>query len=150
MRANGINTQTASQIITENVWFSRNFDPYVNRINDLPFDHHTYAGLIAPRGLLIIENTGIDWLGPQSNWGCMKTANKIWQALGVADNMGVSQVGGHNHCQFPSNQQNDLNAFVNKFLRGQSANTNILRTDGANQLGFNDADWIDWTVPTLS
>ncbi|CAA7270048.1 unnamed protein product [Cyclocybe aegerita] len=28
--------------------------------------------------------------------------------------------------------------------------SNVIKTDGANGLGFVDADWIDWTVPTLS
>ncbi|KAF9482459.1 hypothetical protein BDN70DRAFT_904682 [Pholiota conissans] len=149
MLASGINTQTASEIVGENVWFSTNFANYVKQIPVLPFDHHLLAALIAPRALLIIDNTGIDWLGPESVWGCMKTANKIWQALGVPDKMGVSQVGNHNHCAFPSSEQPDLDAFINKFLKGQNTNTNIVKTDGANSLGFVDSDWIDWTVPTL-
>ncbi|KAF9033814.1 hypothetical protein BJ165DRAFT_1356968 [Panaeolus papilionaceus] len=150
MLASGINTQTASEIVGENVWFSKNFEPYVRSINNLPFDHHLLAALVAPRALLVIDNTSIDWLGPRSVFGCMKTANKIWQALGVADHMGVSQVGNHNHCAFPSNEQSDLDAFVNKFLKNQSTNTNIVKTDGANQVGFVDSEWIDWSVPTLS
>ncbi|KAF8066890.1 hypothetical protein FPV67DRAFT_1214294 [Lyophyllum atratum] len=145
----GTNTQTASEIVGENVWFSTAFNQYVNQVPNLPFDHHMLSALVAPRALLIIDNTGIDWLGPQSVWGCQKTANKIWQALGAADSMGVSQVGNHNHCAFPSSEQGDLDAFVNKFLKGQNTNTNIVKTDGANGLGFNDATWIDWTVPTL-
>ncbi len=64
--------------------------------------------------------------------------------------MGVSQVGNHNHCAFPSNEQSDLDAFVNKFLNDQSTNTNILKTDGANNLGFVESQWVNWQVPTLS
>ena len=63
--------QTARQIITENVWFSTLFNPYVTRVNDLPFDHHLLAGLIAPRGLYVIEHSSIAWLGPRSAYGCM-------------------------------------------------------------------------------
>jgi len=150
MLANGVNTQTASEIVGENVWFSTAFAQYANQVPMLPFDHHMLAALVAPRALLIIDNTGIDWLGPESVWGCMKTANKVWQAFGIADHMGVSQVGNHNHCAFPANEQPDLDAFINKFLKGQNTNTNIVKTDGANGLGFNDNDWIDWTVPTLT
>ncbi|KIY66140.1 carbohydrate esterase family 15 protein [Cylindrobasidium torrendii FP15055 ss-10] len=148
--ANGTSTQTASEIVGENVWFSTTFNTYANQVNVLPFDHHLLSALVAPRGLLIIDNTSIDWLGPQSVWGCQKTANYVWQALGEADHMGVSQVGNHNHCAFPSNEQGDLDAFVNKFLKGQSTNTNIIKTDGANNLGFVESQWVDWTVPTLS
>jgi hypothetical protein len=150
MLRGGINTQTASEIIGENVWFGTPFNTYANQINSLPFDHHMLAALVAPRGLLIIENTSIDWLGPRSNWGCQITGNKVYQALGVPDNMGVSQIGNHNHCAFPSSQQGDLDAFVNKFLKGQSTNTKILRTDGASNLGFVEGNWVTWTVPTLS
>lgn len=147
MRSAGKNVQTASQIITENVWFSRSFEQYVTSVSRLPFDHHTLAGLVAPRGLFIIENTSQEWLGNESCFGCMKAAHKIWQALGVPDNMGVSQVGNHNHCQFPSSQQSELTAFVNKFLLDQSSNTAVMRTDGG--FTFNEGQWIDWTVPTL-
>ncbi|KAJ3563523.1 hypothetical protein NP233_g8894 [Leucocoprinus birnbaumii] len=150
MLQNGISTQTASEIVGENAWFSPNFNQYVNQVNNLPFDHHLLAALVAPRALLIIDNTGIDWLGPQSVWGCMTTANKVWKALGVGDLMGVSQVGNHNHCAFPSNEQADLSAFINRFLLGQSANTNILKTDGANNVGFVESQWVNWQVPTLT
>lgn len=147
MKSQGKNVQTASQIITENVWFSKSFEPFVNSVAGLPFDHHMLAGLVAPRGLFIIENTSQEWLGNESCFGCMKTAHKIWEALGVPDAMGVSQVGNHNHCQFPSSQQSELTAFINKFLLDQTANTSIMRTDGG--FTFNEAQWIDWSVPTL-
>ncbi|KAJ2915817.1 hypothetical protein MD484_g4611, partial [Candolleomyces efflorescens] len=151
MKSRGVNVQTASQIVTENVWFSPLFNQYVNRVNDLPIDHHLLAGMVAPRGLFVIDHSAIDWLGPESVFGCMKTGTKVYQALGIADRMGVSQVGGHNHCQFPSSQQSELNAFIDKFLRGNTnANTNIVRTDKANNAGFVEANWVNWTTPTLS
>jgi len=150
MLADGIVTQTASEIVQENVWFSTAFAQFVNEVPVLPFDHHMLAGLVAPRPLLVIDNTGIDWLGPESVFGCMKTANKVWQALGIPDHMGVSQVGNHNHCAFPAIEQPDLSAFFDKFFEGQTnVNTSIIKTDGANDLGFVDSDWIDWAVPRL-
>ncbi|KAF6752034.1 hypothetical protein DFP72DRAFT_905893 [Ephemerocybe angulata] len=143
-------TQTAGQIVTENPWFSPLFNSWTSKIRELPQDHHLYAALIAPRALLVIEHSGIDWLGPKSTWGCMTTAAKVWKALGVPDNMGVSSYGGHNHCSFPSSQNNDLNAFVNKFLKGQNTNTTIIKTDSSNQFGYSEATYVDWTVPTLT
>ena len=151
MLASGIVTQTASEIVQENVWFATAFDAFVNDTALLPFDHHMLAGLVAPRALFVIDNTGIDWLGPESNFGCMKTANKVWQALGVPDHMGFSGVGNHDHCAFPTAQQGpQLSAFFDKFFNGNTtANTSVIETDGANDLGFVDSDWIDWTVPKL-
>ncbi|EPS37459.1 hypothetical protein H072_8842 [Dactylellina haptotyla CBS 200.50] len=147
-KSQGQNVQTASQIITENVWFSTNFNANVNQVNRLPFDHHSLAGLVAPRGLYVIENTSMEWLGALSTYGCMKVGSLIYQALGVSSNMGYSQVGNHNHCAFPSSQQSELNAFANRFLLDQSVATNIFRTDGS--FSFNQAQWVDWTVPTLT
>lgn len=148
--ASGTSTQTASEIVGEDVWFSKTFEQYVKTIPTLPFDHHLLAALVAPRALLIIDNTAIDWLGPQSVFGCMKTGNKVFQALGIPDYMGISQVNHPDHCGFPSASQADLTAFLNRFLLGQSANTNIIKTDGANNAGFVEANWVDWTTPTLT
>jgi hypothetical protein len=147
-RTQGQNVQTASEIVGENVWFSTAFNAFSNSVPKLPVDHHQLAGLVAPRGLFVIENTSMEWLGAQSTNGCMRAGHKIYQALGVPDNMGYSQVGNHNHCAFPSSQTNDLNAFINKFLLGQSTNTNVMKTDGT--FSFNEAQWIDWATPTLS
>ncbi|EJD54138.1 hypothetical protein AURDEDRAFT_53162 [Auricularia subglabra TFB-10046 SS5] len=147
-KSRGQDVQTASQIIGENVWFSKNFDPFVSRVPTLPVDHHELAALVAPRGLYVIENTSMNWLGNESCNGCMRAGHKIYQAFGAADSMGFSQVGGHQHCQFPSAQSSELNAFIGKFLLGQSTNTNVVRTDGSFQ--FNETQWIDWSVPTLS
>ena len=146
-QANGAEVQTASQIITENVWFSTAFEQYVNDVSVLPVDHHMLAGLVAPRGLYVVENTDMEWLGSESTFGCMTAGHKIFEALGVPDNMGYSQVGGHQHCQFPSSQQTELDAFVGKFLLGEETDTAVMKTDG----GFTfDEKWTDWTVPELS
>ena len=72
----------------------------------------------------------------------------IWQALGISDLMGYSLTTGHNHCAFPSSQQAEVNAFVQKFLiGGGSGNTNIMRNDPG--VTFNQAMWVDWTSGTL-
>lgn len=144
--------QTASEIVQENVWFSPNFNVFASGDDDTtPFDHHMLAGLIAPRALFVIENLDFLWLGPESTFGCMKTAQKIWEALGVPDRMGFSQVGNHSHCQFPVAVQGpELDAFIGKFLLG---NTGEDTSEGVTTTGdftFNETRWIDWSVPDLS
>lgn len=149
-QSQGTKVQTASQIITENVWFSKDFEKYVNRVPTLPVDHHELAALVAPRGLYVIENTSMVWLGALSTYGCQVVGHTVYEALGVPDNMGYSQVGGHEHCQFPSSQNSELTAFIQKFLLDNtSTNTKVVRTDG-NMNSFNRANWQDWTVPTLT
>ena len=142
----GKNIQTASEIVGENVWFSTAFNQYATNTARLPIDHHELAGLVAPRGLYVIEND-IDWLGPVSTTDCMQVGRLIYQSLGKPDAMGFSLVGGHAHCAFPAAQQSELTAFVNKYLLdGTSSTANIFKSN----FTVNTADWVDWTVPTLS
>jgi hypothetical protein len=144
-KAAGKNIQTSGEIIGENVWFSKNFDTFATKSSTLATDHHQLAGLVAPRGLIVIENE-IDWLGPVSTTACMKASRLIYKALGVPDNMGFTGSGNHAHCSFPSNQQADLTAYINKFLLNQTANTaNIERGPTADV-----SKYIDWTAPTLT
>ena len=82
--------QTAPEIVTENVWFSTSFNNYVNSLATLPFDHHLLAALIAPRGLIVLENTDYIWLSPKSSFGCMTAARTVYQALGATSNFGFS------------------------------------------------------------
>jgi len=144
----GTTVQTLGEITGENVWFTASLSQFNNAATKLPFDHHMLQGLTAPRGHLVIENTGQVWLGNQSCWGNSVAGHMIYEAMGVPDNMGVSQIGGHNHCAFPANQQAEVDAFISKFLLGKdSMNTTVMRTDGP--YTFDRAKWVDWTVPQL-
>jgi hypothetical protein len=128
--------------------FSDNFTQFVNHADKLPFDHHMLAGMCAPNALLFVENTTHGWLCGQSCWTNGNVTHMIYEALGIPDKMGFSGVGGHEHCAFPSSQQPDVTAYVQKFLvGGGTADTNIMYTDGG--FPFDEAHWVDWTVPNL-
>ena len=142
----GKNIQTAGQIIGENVWFSKNFDPYTRSTSTIPADHHMLAALIVPRGLVPFEND-IDWLGPVSTTGCMKAGRLIYKAYGVPNNMGFSLTGGHSHCQFPSGQQSELTSYINYFLLNGGTAPGAVERSTAN---VDVATWAPWTVPTLT
>jgi len=142
----GKNIQTASQIIGENVWFSRNFDAYVRSVTTMPADHHMLAALTVPRGLVAFENN-IDWLGPVSTTACMKAGRLIYKAYGTPNNMGFSLQGGNNHCQFPSGQQSELTSYINYFLLNTgSAPGSVERSAVTADVG----PWAPWTVPDLA
>ncbi|KAJ7504488.1 hypothetical protein B0H11DRAFT_519885 [Mycena galericulata] len=148
--ANGTDTQTASEIIQENVWFSTNFNQFATTsVNKLPFDHHMLIGMVAPRGFFAIDNIGYDWLGPFSSYGALVAGSTIWTAMGVTDAMGYSQAANHSHCVFPSQQQSQLNAFIDRFLLGQAVNTSITTTAGGYSFPMPNAQWAPWSVPTL-
>lgn len=147
MLSQGQSTQTLAEIVGENVWFRSNFNQFSSAATRLPFDHHSLIGLVAPRAILVIENN-ILWLGPQSSWSGANAARTIWQALGVPDRMGYSLTTGHTHCAFPSSQQAEVNAYVQKFLvGGGTGNTNIMRNDPG--VNFDQGMWVDWIVPVL-
>lgn len=142
------NVQTAGEIVQENVWFSTAFNAYANDEDRLPFDHHMLAGLIAPRGLLSIDNAGYQWLGPCSSLGCMGTARLVWQAMGVPDRMGYSMSTNHPHCSFPDQQREDLFAFINRFLLGMEVNTTVQKNYAG--IAFDNKPWVNWQVPNLT
>ena len=145
----GTQVQTLGEIIYENVWLSTNFNQFNGYTTRLPVDHHQLEGLVAPRGLLVVENSDMVWLGNITCWGNSLVANSVYQALGVPQNQGVSQVGGHNHCAQPASQQPEITAFINRFLLGKDVNTSILYTD-RNYPSFSVKDWAPWTVPILT
>ena len=123
--------------------------PPGSHATQLPTDHHELQGMVAPRGLLVIENTGMVWLGNVSVWANSNAGHKVFEALQVPDHMGFSQVGNHNHCQFPASQEPTVEAFVRKFLLDDaSANTTIMYTDAG--FVYDNAKWSPWTVPVLS
>lgn len=142
----GKNIQTAGEIVGENVWFSQRLNSYTSKTNTMPEDHHMLAGLVAPRGLFVMEND-IDWLGPVSTTGCMKAARLIYKALGQPDAMGFDLTGGHSHCQFPSASQASLTGYINAYLLNSgSPPSNIEKSSASVTM----SDWADWNVPTLT
>lgn len=141
----GKNIQHAGQIVGENVWFSPRFNAWTSKINQDPVDHEALVALVAPRGLYIPEND-IDWLGPVAITGCMQAGQLIYQALGVPENMGLSLVGGHNHCQFPGSQQSEIDQFWDYFIKGGSTPPQVISKSTVN---VDIGQWAPWDVPTL-
>ncbi|KAK9770186.1 putative Glucuronoyl esterase [Seiridium cardinale] len=142
----GKNIQTASEIVGENVWFSTRFNAYTSQTNTIPEDHHLLAGLVAPRGLFVMEND-IDWLGPVATTACMKAARLIYKAVGAPDAMGFDLTGGHSHCQFPSASQASLTGYINAYLLNSgSPPSNVEKSSASVTM----TDYVDWIPPTLS
>ena len=146
--ASGTVVQTLSEITGENTWFTDSFTQFNTTATKLPFDHHMIEAMVAPRALLVIENTSQVWLGNVSTFDDSMAAHLVWEALGIPDKMGVSQIGDHMHCQWNGSQQPEVTAYVQKFLiGGGTADTNVLKTDG--NFTFDRAAWVDWDVPAL-
>ncbi|ORY07374.1 Glucuronoyl esterase catalytic domain from Hypocrea Jecorina [Clohesyomyces aquaticus] len=150
IQKNGTKVETAHQIVNGDSWFSTDFPKYVDMVPTLPWDNHMLHALYAypPRGLLIIENTAIDYLGPTSNYHCASAGRKVHEALGVKDYFGFSQNSHSDHCGFPKAQQPELTAFIERFLLAKDTKTDVWKTDG--KFTIDETRWIDWAVPSLS
>jgi hypothetical protein len=146
--ASGQNVQTARQIVTENTWLSLELEQFAESVPRLPVDNHELLALVAPRGLLVLENTDMEWLGNESAWTSSLAAREVYKALGVPANMGVTQVGGHRHCVVPESQEPAINAFVKRFLLNEKADTDIQESDGSYTV--DRERWIPWDTPDLT
>ncbi|KAF9806557.1 hypothetical protein IEO21_08650 [Rhodonia placenta] len=144
--------QQATEIVTENVWFSVSFDNYVYNIRELPYDHHELAAMVAPRPMISYENTELEWLSPLSGFGCMTAAHAVYEALGIAENHGFVQVGNHSHCYFPDTLNASLFAFFEKFLLDrEDVSTDYFYTNYMfNGTVWDPSHWINWTIPQLN
>lgn len=149
----GQNIQEATEIVGEANWQGSDFRSYANQVDKLPADQHTAIALCAPRAVLVIEND-IDWLGPVATYGGGVAARLLFEGLGIKDRCGVSVASNHMHCQFPSAQQKYLDAFVTRFLKGGTADTNVddfhVSSSTSKLQKFDKTQWIDWDIPTLS
>lgn len=144
----GHGVQDLYEIVGENVWFRQSFSQFGSTATKLPFDHHMIEGLVAPRALLVIENTSMAWLGNVSCYTTGRAAHYIWEALGVPEKMGFSQYGHTDHCAYKDPQKPELEAFVKKFLlNDNTTNTNVMKTDGTFQ--YDSVKWVNWTIPAL-
>ncbi|KAF2469915.1 uncharacterized protein BDR25DRAFT_315128 [Lindgomyces ingoldianus] len=133
-------------IYVGNNWFRRDFPSNIGLdFNRLPFDHHELIGLVAPRGLLIIEND-IDWLNPESTTVCSRAGKMLYEALGESSSFGFSLVGSHPHCQFPVAQMPELQAFLDRYMfRNESADTEVFKS----AITVSVANYVDWKLPIL-
>jgi hypothetical protein len=136
---------------TDRRWFMESMFRWAGaNVTKLPHDHHELVAMVAPRALLIIANGAMnyEWLAEQSGYVSSRAAEEVYKALGIPDRFGFSH-SGHTHCGFPDNQAADLNAFVDKFLLGKTANTTGIATNPFASVDYNR--WITaWKGQTIT
>lgn len=128
-------------------WFLQSMqqlEPY-----SLPHDHHELIAMVAPRAFLTLGNQDFDWLGDESGYKSVNAAKEVWKAFGVPDHLGYDFTSNHGHCAAAQSQKDAATAFVDRFLKGKDAKTEIVVEP---QEGSFDLNWqanIDWETPTL-
>jgi hypothetical protein len=134
-------------------WLSNNFAPFVfsNNVSNavkLPIDTHALIAMMAPRGVLILENPHQTQMGAPAGHMATLAGLEVYKALGVEKNVSYhSSVAETAHCSY-KNEYTDLVAkSIASFLKheGEPPGQILVGANGS----VNRADWIDWETPTL-
>jgi hypothetical protein len=146
-RANGTERENLSTA-QGTAWYHRDLPQFNTVVARLPFEHHQVIGMVAPRALLAIESSSTFFprLSHVSTFTSGSAARKVWEALGVPERMGMTEVST-NHCNFPASQRDEVEAFVDRFLLDQDdVVTNVLESDA---ITVDLARWAPWETPVL-
>lgn len=141
---------------TDGSWFKQDMKTQFrgDNVYKLPHDHHELMAMVAPRALLVTGNTDFTWLGNRANYVTSRATQEIYKTLGIGDRFGFFIDGGHGHCAIPASQRPAISAFVDKFLLGKDANTNVeVFPQTAAFTGIDYQAWMPWanrTVPDVT
>ena len=141
--------QPLSSAYSEQPWLGDAFSSFTGNPNTLPVDTHEMVGMIAPRGLFIMENPHIDWLAARSGSVAALGGAEVYKALGAGDNISYwSDVSDGTHCASRSEWRTPLVQNIQKFLLKTGNSAGVFRI--SSQKAGNLSQWRDWTTPTLS
>ncbi|MFJ8580982.1 cellulose-binding protein [Micromonospora sp. NPDC093277] len=141
--------QPLSSAYSEQPWLGDAFSSFTGNPNNLPIDTHQIIGMIAPRGLFIMENPGVDWLATRSGSVAALAGAEIYRALGVTDNISYwSDVTNTTHCAVRNEWKAPMQAYLQKFLKGGGSTTSTFRI--ASSKAGNLSQWRSWTTPNLT
>ena len=130
---------------TDYNWFKNSMVQFGGaNVSYLPEDHHELDAMVAPRALFVTANPGYIWLGNPSCYVCTKAAELIYNTFGIPDRFGYNIIGGHDHCATTTGIDNDMGAFIDKFLLGQTNVNTLIRDYDSSYSTINYARWYAW------
>jgi len=140
--------QPLSSGYSEQPWLGDAFGGYTGNPSGLPVDTHEMVGMVAPRGLFIMDNPHIDWLGARSGSVAALGGAEIYKALGAGENITYwSDITDGNHCATRSEWRTPLQENIKKFLLKSGSYTGTMKI--SSKKAGNLSQWRDWTTPTL-
>ena len=134
-------------------WLSDNFAPFVfanntSNVVKLPIDTHALIGMIAPRGVLILENPHQTQMGAPAGHMATLAGLEVYKALGVEKNVSYhSDVSDTAHCSYKNEYTDLIVKSMTAFLKHQGEPPGEIHVGSGGSL--KTADWIDWVAPTL-
>jgi hypothetical protein len=145
----GEGAQSLSSAFGETYWLGDAFGAFINNGQTrLPVDTHEIVAMVAPRGLLILDNPHIANLGPESAHVAALGGAEVFRALGAGANISYHsavQDGGHCNArpEFVAPLQQNIRKFLLRTGNAPGAITAAAATTG------NLAQFRNWTTPTL-
>jgi glucuronyl esterase-like protein len=130
-------------------WLSDNFGPFVENAAELPIDSHELVGMVAPRGLLVLDNPHVAQFAASSAHTAVLAGAEVYGALGALGNLSyISDIVNDVHCASgkPEYAQ-PITQSISRFLKHEGEGAGTIR---AGATGTGDlAEWRDWQTPTL-
>ena len=130
-------------------WLGNGFQPFVEHAARLPIDSHEVVALVAPRGLLVLDNPHIPQFAAVAAHTAVVAGRAVYEALGAPANVSyVSDVEDEKHCAAgkPEYTEPILRSIESFLKREQPAvGTIAVSPKATGQLG----QWIAWQTPTL-
>jgi hypothetical protein len=128
---------------TSHAWFMESMFQFSGgNVSRLPMDHHELMAMVAPRALLVLGNPDYQWLAEESGYVSCRAAHEVWKTFGIPDRFGFSIVANHPHCRLPVSQVPEVEAFVDKFLLGDTTADTEVATHPYPSTDY--ARWIGW------
>jgi hypothetical protein len=145
----GEGAQSLSSAYGEQPWFGDAFSAFTSDPTKAPLDTHEVVAMVAPRGLLILDNPLIANLGPKSAHVAALGGAEVYKALGYADKISYhSDTSNGNHCSVRSEYAQPLKDNIERYLLKTGTAPGAIKA-AASATG-KLSDWSDWTTPTLN
>ena len=142
-------SQPLSSAYGEQPWLGDAFSSFTANPATLPVDTHEVVGMIAPRGLFVMENPHIDWLAARSGSVAALGGAEVYKALGAGANISYwSDVQDGTHCATRSEWRAPLQQSIQRFLLNSGSAPGVFRI--SSRKAGNLAEWRTWQTPTLS
>jgi hypothetical protein len=149
----GVPGESGAQPLTESYneqpWVGDAFTAFTGNPDMLPVDTHEIVGMVAPRGLFIMENPHVDWLAARSGSVAALGGAEVYKALGAGQNISYwSDVQDGTHCAVRPEWQAPLRQSIQKFLENTGTAPGVFRISSLKQGDL--SQWRNWQTPTLS
>jgi len=131
-------------------WLSNDFRPFVEHATRLPIDSHEIVALVAPRGLLVLDNPHILQFAAAASHTAVLAGSEVYQVLGAPERLAyVSDVANEKHCAAGKPEYTDaLIQSIGAFLKRDRVASGPIMKPSPRGTG-DAARWIRWRAPTL-